>query len=60
MPLHLFFFFALAAKKNLPPNVLPPITQTGANTFGCKINGVVWVPYFQCSAFTSPCSEMQT
>jgi hypothetical protein len=24
--------------------VLPPITQTGANTFGCKINGKVWVP----------------
>ncbi|KMQ67526.1 hypothetical protein ACM44_14780, partial [Chryseobacterium koreense CCUG 49689] len=23
---------------------LPPITQTGANTFGCKINGVVMVP----------------
>ncbi len=21
---------------------LPPITQTGANTFGCKINGEVW------------------
>jgi hypothetical protein len=24
--------------------VLPPITQTGANTFGCKVNGKVWVP----------------
>jgi hypothetical protein len=23
---------------------LPPETQTGANTFGCKINGKVWVP----------------
>ncbi|WKD86216.1 hypothetical protein KCTC32516_01577 [Polaribacter huanghezhanensis] len=23
---------------------LPPITQTGANTFGCKINGVVMIP----------------
>ena len=23
---------------------LPPITQTGANTFGCKINGEVMVP----------------
>ncbi|HLX90848.1 MAG TPA: hypothetical protein VKR32_04160 [Puia sp.] len=28
--------------------VLPPITQTGANTFGCKINGQVWVPNFPC------------
>ena len=23
---------------------LPPITQTGANTFGCKINGVIMIP----------------
>jgi hypothetical protein len=23
---------------------LPPITQTGANTFGCLINGNVWLP----------------
>lgn len=25
-------------------NVLPPATQEGLNTFGCKINGKVWVP----------------
>ncbi|HSF54280.1 MAG TPA: hypothetical protein VLA71_11030 [Algoriphagus sp.] len=24
--------------------VLPPITQTGANTFGCLVDGEVWVP----------------
>ena len=24
------------------PNGLPPETQTGAGTFACKINGVVW------------------
>lgn len=39
--------------KDPPPNtnpppidytVLPPITQTGDNTFGCKVNGKVWVP----------------
>ncbi len=34
--------------NTLPPpidyNVLPPITQTGANTFGCLSDGVVWVP----------------
>ncbi|MDJ1467129.1 hypothetical protein [Xanthocytophaga flava] len=23
---------------------LPPITQIGANTFGCRINGKAWVP----------------
>ena len=26
------------------PDQLPPITQTGANTFGCLINGNVWLP----------------
>ena len=24
---------------------LPPITQDGANTFGCLVNGKVWLPY---------------
>ncbi|HLY70151.1 MAG TPA: hypothetical protein VKR53_10520 [Puia sp.] len=28
---------------------LPPVTETGANTFGCKINGKVWVPYYPCT-----------
>jgi len=28
-----------------PENTLPPITQVGANTFGCKVNGEVWLPY---------------
>ena len=23
---------------------LPPATQSGANTFGCKIDGAFWVP----------------
>jgi len=27
-----------------PPLELPAITQQGANTFGCLINGEVWVP----------------
>lgn len=30
-------------------NELPPATQTGANTFGCKINGVV----YKCSGYWS-------
>jgi hypothetical protein len=42
-----------ACKKDPPPNVypppvdytkLPPETQTGANTFGCLVDGKVWVP----------------
>lgn len=40
-------------KDSPPPNpgplpidytVLPPATQEGKNTFGCKVNGEVWVP----------------
>jgi len=27
-----------------PPYELPPITQEGANAFGCLINGEVWIP----------------
>ncbi|MBS1487267.1 MAG: hypothetical protein JST43_06720 [Bacteroidetes bacterium] len=30
--------------KNGAPGQLPPITQTGANTFGCLVNGKVWKP----------------
>lgn len=56
----IIFFININCKKEKPSDVLPAITQTGANTFGCKINGVVWVPYFQCAPFTGQCSEMQT
>ena len=37
-------------KKSVPTPIstLPPITHVGANTFGCKINGQVWVPYYPC------------
>ena len=33
-------------KKNDPDPVsqLPPATQTGANTFGCLVNGQLWTP----------------
>ena len=27
-----------------PMDQLPPITQTGANTFGCLVNGQAWMP----------------
>ena len=43
----LFFFFALAScskDNNTVPDQLPPITQTGANTAGCIINGKVLIP----------------
>ena len=37
-----------ACKKDHPPKTelekLPPATQTGANTFGCLLNGQVWIP----------------
>lgn len=45
------FFIGLTAsecKKHKPPSnpfdQLPPATQTGANTFGCLVNGKVWIP----------------
>lgn len=36
-----------SCKKNKPKTELeklPPITQTGANTFGCLVNGKAWIP----------------
>ena len=27
-----------------PESLLPPATQTGANTFGCLLNGQLWTP----------------
>lgn len=41
-----------------PPAVLPPITQFGANTFGCKVDGDVWVPYYKCGGSGNPCGEI--
>ena len=40
-------FFGSSCKKNKnsnPINQLPPETQTGANTFGCLVNGEVFKP----------------
>ncbi|MEO7801559.1 MAG: hypothetical protein ABIR81_06155 [Ginsengibacter sp.] len=42
-----FFLITASCKKNNTPtdeDQLPPATQTGANTFGCLINGKVWLP----------------
>jgi len=44
----MYFAFTLStsltqcSKTTVDPNGLPPATQTGAGTFACKINGVVW------------------
>ena len=41
----LFLIIAITTqcnKTNVDPDGLPPETQTGAGTFACKINGVVW------------------
>ena len=46
----LCFCFAQCKKTNTPDTPktelekLPPITQTGANTFGCLVDGVAWLP----------------
>ena len=58
---YLLFFAGCDCNKSgsNPVDVLPPITQTGANTFGCKINGHVWVPHFRCASFANPCGELR-
>jgi hypothetical protein len=47
------FFICSSCKKDKSPtpieptpngDQLPPITQSGANTFGCLVNGKVWIP----------------
>ena len=59
-----FLFLLLGSnthcKKSAPPsNILPPVTQEGKNTFGCKVNGEVWRPYATCHIFLGrPCVEL--
>ena len=45
-PLLLICFCFIQCKKtsSMQEDQLPPATQTGANTFGCKINGKVYIP----------------
>ncbi|MCW3074373.1 MAG: hypothetical protein JWP69_1442 [Flaviaesturariibacter sp.] len=35
---------SVSCKKDKDNDKLPPITQNGANTFGCLVNGKVWLP----------------
>jgi hypothetical protein len=51
--------YMISCKKSTSPPQLPPITQTGANTFGCKVNGQVWVPYYPCDQVGLGTVEMQ-
>ena len=46
LPLLLPLALLLGCKKNnpAPADQLPPATQTGANTFGCLVNGQPWTP----------------
>jgi len=37
-------FLQSSCEKNKIDDRLPPLTFEGKNTFGCKINGVPWVP----------------
>jgi hypothetical protein len=40
-------FFVFACKKNppvQPAEELPALTHEGKNTFGCKVNGTIWIP----------------
>ncbi|MBK9211509.1 MAG: hypothetical protein IPO14_00725 [Saprospiraceae bacterium] len=38
---------ASSCKKEKMPDALPPITMEGKGTFGCKINGEIWIPKTQ-------------
>ena len=50
--------FCINCKKTTQPPTLPPVTEIGANTFGCLIDGRVWVPHFSCDYLANACSEI--
>ena len=38
---------------------LPPATQTGANTFGCLLNGKAWVAHTDCKYLCDPAFKLR-
>jgi hypothetical protein len=51
--IYLLFGLTECKKNGSSGPVLPPITQTGANTFGCMLNGQVWLPHWSCNSFVA-------
>ena len=53
-----FVLSSLDCRKNkpLPSNVLPEATHEGKNTFGCKVDGKIWIPFSKCT-WTNTCRE---
>jgi len=47
----IFFVISSCTKDGMDP--LPEATQIGANSFGCKVNGKVWIPNGSHSLFVS-------
>ncbi|WP_068247684.1 hypothetical protein [Hydrotalea flava] len=48
-------FAIISCKKSVNPfSLLPPITDTGANTFGCLVNGVAMLPRDGVATFFNP------
>jgi hypothetical protein len=45
-------------KKNVPASGLPPVTEEGKNSFGFKLNGNTWVPYYDCGFFSGPTAAL--
>jgi len=63
IPFCVFFIFlsfvSIQCKKTAPPpNILPSITREGKNTFGCKVNGEIWIPFFRCKYMGGSCKEL--
>jgi hypothetical protein len=55
----LFWLLCCHCKKHVENKyVLPDATQEGKNTFGCKVNDNVWVPYWPCNRLGAGSVEM--
>jgi hypothetical protein len=39
-----FSFVSICCQKQKEQEILPPATSEGKHTFGCKIDGVTWIP----------------